>query len=103
VQPPQQLPHAHAQQPKPPAAAPQKPGFFIRPQLPRSKQLQQPAAGAAPAYVRVEEPKQAAAPAASPAGGGQKAWPPALRAYVERAFARATEAGSRAQLQVPPH
>ena len=89
TRPDQGRPAAHAG-----ATSVHKPGFFIRPQMPKLRHPQQ-AASIAPAYVKVEGPKEVVVAAS----GGSKAWPPSLRVYVERAFARATEAGSRAQLQ----
>jgi hypothetical protein len=79
----------------------QRAGFFIRPQLPKSKLGRGAAAAAPPAYVKVAEKPAEQQPSAATAAGGQgsKNWPPSLRAYVERAFAQCKGDGNRAQLQ----
>ncbi|CAL5222496.1 g4870 [Coccomyxa viridis] len=70
---------------QPPAATKQqgKIGFFIKPQLPKSRQGQ----AAAPAYVKVEDSKPGPQAAAAAPVGGQ-GWPISLRSYVERSFAQ---------------
>lgn len=79
------------------AAARQPPvGFVIRPQMGKRK-LPEPAA---PAYLKVAGVSAAQPVAPSkPTGGGQKSWPPSLRAYVERAFSSCSGVEARVRLQ----
>ncbi|CAL8460527.1 g56 [Coccomyxa elongata] len=76
-------------------------GFYIRPQMPKSR-LQNgraPAASlaAAPAYVSVADKAAGTKAASGPAAGSGNSWPASLKAYVERAFAQVSE--DRAGLQ----
>ena len=80
------------------AAAVRQPpvGFVIRPQMGKRK-LPEPAA---PAYLKVAGVSAAQPVAPSkPTGGGQKLWPPSLRAYVERAFSSCSGVEGRVRLQ----
>ena len=71
-------------------------GFVIRPQMGKRK-LPEPAA---PAYLKVAGVPAAQPVAPSkPSGGGQKSWPPSLRAYVERAFSSCSGVEGRTRLQ----
>ncbi len=94
--------------PRPPAGPP-----------PAAAQQQQPRPGLAapyalaagrPAYIAPAAPPvarpaaagaAAAAPAAAAGGGGGVGWPPALRAWVERAFSSCVDAAARAWMKDP--